>query len=353
MDNQIPFELVEAIISEFWFAEHASEDRIAFMTSCPLISTVWRDVYARVISRDIYVPTLNYLFHLCSIIRSTKSAIYRFSLPESTRTITCHVDLVKSNNDVAMHPYSVLCSLPNYTGFRKCFPNIQYIHLQIRFRIGSGRPFLSRRQLVRTRVSIAFNESTMRLSVLPVDWHVAVDDPPDNEEYDPFRLLMTWSVFLVEYTCDMVQCCSQFMSIWSSPSVTSAATDSTYSEGVRYFSNRIRFQEREGDLWDINYRFRKAAGRPTNLKNIFSDLYEDVLWALKGPTAIENHMWRSILEFEGSAYYQQRTLTTNQRTLVLAHPLPAKKIVRAFFFIVYTCISFLQEENNDGSEQLV
>ncbi|KAK0231304.1 hypothetical protein IW262DRAFT_1343399 [Armillaria fumosa] len=337
MDEQLPFELVEAIVSEFWFGEHASDDRIAFMTACPLISTVWRDVYARVTSRDIYVPTLAYLLHLCSIVRSTKSSVYRSSLPESARNITCHVDLIKSNNDATMHPYSVFCSLPNYTGLRKCFPNIQYIHLQTRFRIGTGRPFLSRRQLVRTRVSIALNQSTTRLSVLPVDWRVAVDDPPDFLEYDPFRLLTTWSVFLVEYTCDMVQCCSQFMTIWSSPSVTSAATGSTYSEGVRYFNNRIRFQEREGDLWDINYRFRKAAGPPLSLKNYFSDLYEDVLWALKGSSAVESHMWRSILELEDDAYYRQRTLTTNQRTLVLAHPFPQKKI----------------SENSDGSEKLV
>ncbi|KAK0467816.1 uncharacterized protein EV420DRAFT_1501443 [Desarmillaria tabescens] len=298
-DDQLPFELVEAIVSEFWFAEHASEDRIAFMTACPLISTMWCGVYARVTSRDIYVPTLAYLFYICSIVRSTKSAIYCSSFPEFTRSITCHVDLIKSNNDAAMHPYSVLCSLPNYTGFRKCFPNIQYIHLQT--------------------------------SVLPVDWHIAVDDPPDNEEYDSFRLLTTWSVFLVEYTCDMVQCCSQFMSIWSSPSVTSAATN----------SNRIRIQEREGDLWDINYRFRKAAGPPMDLKSFFSDLYEDVLWAVKGSTAIESHMWRNILELEDSIYYQQRALTTNQKTLVLAHPLPVKKIVRGFIrFMAYTHITF-------------
>ncbi|KAG7446070.1 uncharacterized protein BT62DRAFT_1023723 [Guyanagaster necrorhizus] len=330
MADQLRPELVEAIISEFWYDEHASDDRIVFMTACPLISTVWRNTYEHITSRDIYVPTLAYLFHLCSIVKSTKSVIYRSSLPESARTITCHVDLIESNNDAAMHPYSVLCSLPNYTGFRKCFPNIQYIHLQIRFRIRTGRPFLPRHQLVHTRVSIVLNESTTQLSVLPVDWHVAVDDPPDSLEYDPFCLLATWSVFLVEFTCDMVQCCSQFMSIWSSSSITPAAKGSTYSEGVRYFNNRSRCIEREGDLWDLNYRFRKAARTPINLKNFFSDLY----WVLKGAVTIESHMWRSVLQLEDNIYYQQRTLTTNQQTLVLAHPLPEKKIA----------------QNNGGSE---
>lgn len=80
---QFPFELVEIIISEFWYSEHPSDDRIAIMTGCPLVCSLWRDTYASITSRDIYVPTVSYLFYLCSIIRSQKSAIYRPFLPEA------------------------------------------------------------------------------------------------------------------------------------------------------------------------------------------------------------------------------------------------------------------------------
>ncbi|PBK88880.1 hypothetical protein ARMGADRAFT_345011 [Armillaria gallica] len=121
---QLPFELVEIIISGFWYSEHPSDDRIAFMTGCPLVCSLWRDTYAGITSRDIYVPTVSYLFYLCSIIRSQKSAIYRPFLPESTCAITCYVDLIKSDSDSSMFPYLVFCHIPNDVGFRKCFPNI-------------------------------------------------------------------------------------------------------------------------------------------------------------------------------------------------------------------------------------
>ncbi len=64
---QLPFELVEIIISEFWYAKHPSDDSIVFMTRCSLICSLWRDVYASITSRDIYVPIVRYLFYLSSI----------------------------------------------------------------------------------------------------------------------------------------------------------------------------------------------------------------------------------------------------------------------------------------------
>ncbi|KAK0198641.1 hypothetical protein F5146DRAFT_1020514 [Armillaria mellea] len=129
-NTQLPFEFVEIIISEFWHSEHASDDRIAFMTACPLINSLWRDIYANITSRDIYVPTVPYLFYLCSTIDSQKSSIHRPFLSKSTRPITCHVNLLKSNRDSAMTSYLLFCHLPNSTGFRKYFPNIQNIHLK-------------------------------------------------------------------------------------------------------------------------------------------------------------------------------------------------------------------------------
>ncbi|KAK0246029.1 hypothetical protein EDD85DRAFT_42511 [Armillaria nabsnona] len=154
-NTQLPFELVEIIISEFWHSEHATDDRIAFMTACPLINSLWR---------DIYVPTVPYLFYLCSIIHSQKSSIYRPFLSKSTRSITCHVNLFKSNSDSAMFPYLVFCHLPNFAGFRKCFPDIQYIHLETKLvpEPYPGPRKLSHR-LIRTRVYIRLDQATTQL----------------------------------------------------------------------------------------------------------------------------------------------------------------------------------------------
>ncbi len=118
---QLPFELVEIIISGFWYSEHPTADRITFMTGCPRICSLWRDVYVSITSRDIYVPSVRYLFYLSSIIRSKKSSIYRPFLSKSTRTITCHVDLIESNlnNDPAMFSYIMFCHMANFTGIRK------------------------------------------------------------------------------------------------------------------------------------------------------------------------------------------------------------------------------------------
>ncbi len=118
---ELPPELVDIIIAEFWYSELPSKDRITFMTGCPLINTIWRDVYARITSRDIYVPTVAYMLYLASIIRWkhwNNSAVYRLFSPDSTRSITCYVDLTNSKDDAAKDPYSAFCNLPNYLGFR-------------------------------------------------------------------------------------------------------------------------------------------------------------------------------------------------------------------------------------------
>ncbi|PBK71292.1 hypothetical protein ARMSODRAFT_70758 [Armillaria solidipes] len=154
-NTQLPFELVEIIISEFWYDEHPSDGRIAFMTRCSLVCSLWRDVYASITSRDIYVPIVGYLFYLSSIIRTKKSSIYRPFHPESTRTFTCHIDLFKSFSDSALFSHILFCHMPNYVGFRKCFPNTQNIHLELKLLLGSHSPRQRKmfNRLIRTRVS--------------------------------------------------------------------------------------------------------------------------------------------------------------------------------------------------------
>ncbi|PBK95433.1 hypothetical protein ARMGADRAFT_1078162 [Armillaria gallica] len=189
MLDHLPPELIHAIISEFWYSEHPSKDRVVFMITCPLINSLWKDVFAHITSRNIFVPTERYLLYLSSIIRNSDSLIYRLHLPHSTRTITCHVDLVEFNRDAAQEPYTILSNLPNYNiGFRKCFPNISQIFLEIRYRI-RGRWFryiLSQQQIVRTRISVALDQATTQLSVLPVDWEITAYNPAPDYIYGRF-----------------------------------------------------------------------------------------------------------------------------------------------------------------------
>ncbi|PBK83948.1 hypothetical protein ARMGADRAFT_1170316 [Armillaria gallica] len=263
---QLPFELVEIIISDFWYSEHPSADRMTFMTGCPRICSLWRDVYASITSRDIYVPSVRYLFYLSSIIRSKKSSIYRPFLSKSTRTITCHVDLIESNlnNDPAMFTYIMSCHMCNFVGIRKCFLNIQHIHLEIKLLAGIlYRPRGVNDQLIRTQVSIKLDHAKTRPSVLPVDWCITIDDPPDVDEVDPHKLEERWSSFLIDLLRDMHQ--SSWMlvrSIISIESHMSAAEGSTCSDGARHFRYRSYCKEEFKDLWGINHRFWKAARPP-------------------------------------------------------------------------------------------
>ncbi|KAK0433210.1 hypothetical protein EV421DRAFT_2023646 [Armillaria borealis] len=260
---QLPFELVEIIISEFWYSEHPTADRITFMTGCPRICCLWRDVYASITPRDIYVPSVKYLFYLSSIIRSKKSSIYRPFLSQSTCTITCHVDLTKSNlnNDPAMFAYIMFCHMPNFSGIRKCFLNIQYIHLEIKVLPGIFRPRGVDDQLIRTQVSIKLDQAKTRLglSVFPVDWCITIDDPPDVDEVDPHKLKKRWSSFLLtDFLHDMHQSSWMLRDIWISiESHMSAAEGSTCSNGARHFRHRSYCEEEFGDLCISSNRMRR------------------------------------------------------------------------------------------------
>ncbi|KAK0437978.1 uncharacterized protein EV420DRAFT_1586791 [Desarmillaria tabescens] len=84
------------------------------MKTCPLINTLWKDVFAHIAFRDIFIPTNEYLFYLSSIIRNNDSLIYRHHLPHSTHTMTCRVDLIDAMEDAAQEPYTTLSNLPNF-----------------------------------------------------------------------------------------------------------------------------------------------------------------------------------------------------------------------------------------------
>ena len=54
----LPFKFVEAIVAETWLMPLAPRERIAFMTSAPLVSRAWLSTYSR---RHVHIPSWSYL----------------------------------------------------------------------------------------------------------------------------------------------------------------------------------------------------------------------------------------------------------------------------------------------------
>ncbi|KAG7446650.1 uncharacterized protein BT62DRAFT_131432 [Guyanagaster necrorhizus] len=289
---QLPPELVHAIISAFWYRERPSRDRIVFMTTCPLINSLWKDVFAHITSRDIHVPTARYLLYLSSIIRNNNSLIYELHLPNSTRTITCHVDLVKSN-DAAQESYTILSNLPNYIGFRKCFPNITQIVLEIRcrFRRGWYLLILSRPRMIWTRISIALDQAPTQLSVLPVDWEIITYKPARDFIYREC-CIPTWVTFLDHVTRSMAP--DALLDCVRAVPFEDMISRSAYWNSFWRVSGRGVHTETKGDVRGINRRFGKTVRRPfSSLWAFFAEAYEDITWM--DNTVRERSNWRDIV----------------------------------------------------------
>ncbi|KAK0437973.1 uncharacterized protein EV420DRAFT_1586755 [Desarmillaria tabescens] len=281
------------------------------MKTCPLINTLWKDVFTHIASRDIFIPTNEYLFYLSSIIRNNDSLIYRHYLPHSTHTITCRVDLIDAMEDAAQEPYTTLSNLPNFIGFRKCFPNITHISLEIGYRVRRGffSRIMSQHQIVRTRISIALDQATKQLSALPVDWEIAAYDPaPDfihGEFADP-----NWRMFLRDAICAMAP--AALRKCVAVIPVEDILSRSTYLNCIRRFSGHDVYTETKGDVRSINYRFGKAVRRPSGKtisffclpKNLIvtevygrslQEVYEDMKYMLEDDTTRERSYWDSLV----------------------------------------------------------
>ncbi|KAK0235371.1 hypothetical protein EDD85DRAFT_938554 [Armillaria nabsnona] len=154
-----------------------------------------------------------------------------------------------------------------------------------------------RRELRLDRLAI-FHQSALleqanpQLCVLPVDWSIIVDDPPNVEEVGfAFRLGGSWSRILSQIAFDMVQSGQSFREIWFTASIYSAVDGSVYQEGARHFHGQVFIKEKKGDLRDINNRFRKAARTPWSLKSIFSRIHDDLDVIFNSDNAVESRAW--------------------------------------------------------------
>jgi len=152
--THIPPELVEEILSETWATVQSPEDRTLLMTTLPFVNHVWKGVYARISSRDIHIPSLQYFYYLCRCIRSRKSLIYETLLSERCLSITCLVDFRQTRYVPSPDPrdskkrgkllvpgpypfglpslevYNALACLPDTDHLLSCFPHLKYICLE-------------------------------------------------------------------------------------------------------------------------------------------------------------------------------------------------------------------------------
>lgn len=148
-----------------------SKDRAHFMTTCPLINSIWQDVYATHSSRDVYIPTTNYLqSYLSAIIQSQNSLIYGSRLPSSVRTMTCYVDLTQLDEEAAKDTYVLLTNLPNFVGFRACFASLQRLSFNLQF----PASFTLGISGVITTSLCVFLDPDKNVSVHRADFHVEV-----------------------------------------------------------------------------------------------------------------------------------------------------------------------------------
>jgi hypothetical protein len=61
---RLPAEIVELVIEHAWLTPQSIDDRVSLMTKHVLISKGWLELYLRVSSRHIYIPTPSYLRYL-------------------------------------------------------------------------------------------------------------------------------------------------------------------------------------------------------------------------------------------------------------------------------------------------
>ncbi|KAK0497744.1 hypothetical protein EDD18DRAFT_117631 [Armillaria luteobubalina] len=164
--TQLPSEVLEIIITEFWHSENT-----LFISRSILEGCIRLCHFSRHLLSNSSLSSVSPLH--CSL--QTFSNL----LPFSPRIYPYH-DLLCRSHGISqgrrhLHPYPILGSMPNY----------------IEFRIDSGL-YSHRGQITRTRVSIGLDKAAAAPSVLPVDWCMAVNDAPHIDQEDDNSVCNTW-----------------------------------------------------------------------------------------------------------------------------------------------------------------
>ncbi|THU75627.1 hypothetical protein K435DRAFT_974745 [Dendrothele bispora CBS 962.96] len=73
MDSpRLPIELVEEIVGLFWSDDSlqvSPQDRVTFIVSSLFVNRCWSSLFLAIASRDVYIPTPAFAFHLCDALQ--------------------------------------------------------------------------------------------------------------------------------------------------------------------------------------------------------------------------------------------------------------------------------------------
>ncbi|KAF9016259.1 hypothetical protein BDZ89DRAFT_1075760 [Hymenopellis radicata] len=139
---QLPPELIEGILQNAWHDALNAWQRIQFMKACPLVNREWRASYDMIASRDVYIPSMQYLHYLLRIISTGRSHVhvpsrfavktrsiivqkvdlrdYNWGLP-SEQTWDQHAEMVTYKKIISELQYS------SFSGVHLCFPAATHI----------------------------------------------------------------------------------------------------------------------------------------------------------------------------------------------------------------------------------
>ncbi|KAK0483768.1 hypothetical protein IW261DRAFT_978832 [Armillaria novae-zelandiae] len=259
-----PPEIVDLIVSELWSSTMPSRDRTHFMTTCPLINSVWQDIYAIHSSRDVYIPTANYLqSYLCAIIQSQKSAIYGSRLPSSVRTMTCCVDLTQLDEEAAKDAYVLLTNLPNFVGFRACFTSLQRLSFNLQF---TASFTLGISGVISTSLCI-FLDPDRNVTVHRADFHVEVPCHAPRLQV----LVMDNIIRAMSSGCKTTL--DPIMMINNEKIIDGGSK--------RYFHASAPWSERRGDLhYYLNYSLWRAVAMPNTSHRTLLEPVSRLIWRL-------------------------------------------------------------------------
>ncbi|SJL00548.1 uncharacterized protein ARMOST_03861 [Armillaria ostoyae] len=246
-----PPELVEIIVQEIWHSEMPSVVRRSFMKTCPQINRTWKAVYAPIASRDIYIPSLAYIYYLCGIAGRQKSVIYYDLIPRLTRAITCFVDCRENAGEsVVKQVYALLMWLPNDAGLRALFPQVPCISFETSW-IGGAQVMadfqVTHGPLIHIRYD-RFLSQPREDRCTRMDAHVSVTD------LNPSRGGCWKSVLFELHDAGL---CLPRLRLLSQRSVCS---------GVLYSHQTTYVSEFQGDLKAINWSLWMASKRPHGLR---------------------------------------------------------------------------------------
>ncbi|KAF8890329.1 hypothetical protein CPB85DRAFT_1257959 [Mucidula mucida] len=132
---QIPLEILQVILQIIWDDKLCARQRIQFMTLCPLVNKEWRATYDMLASRDVYIPSMQYLHYLLRIIATGQSHVHiashfalrtRHVIVQTFRSYTNPWHYFALQDSIADNDaYSKMTSQlahSSFTGLHRCFP---------------------------------------------------------------------------------------------------------------------------------------------------------------------------------------------------------------------------------------